>query len=137
MKKVIEKLEAAKGGLKEAQGFLSRETIKDMLIVVSGIIDEALAELQSPRYYTPEQWEAETGEPWPDSNGVFYRYAGAHITYEGIYYDEFNHDWHIGTYKYVKGMAAEAQKWKSGRYQMICATEASPPPDEWKPEKAR
>jgi hypothetical protein len=47
MKKVIELLKSARGGLEEAQEFLSRETIKDMLIVVNGIIDEALAELKA------------------------------------------------------------------------------------------
>jgi hypothetical protein len=29
-----------------------------------------------PCFYTPERWQAETGEPWPDKNGVYWRYEG-------------------------------------------------------------
>jgi hypothetical protein len=57
MKKAIEKLESAKSGLEttaEAVGFFSRETIQDMLFAVGGILDEAIAELQSP-----PRWETQ------------------------------------------------------------------------------
>ena len=89
----------------------------------------------SPDWITPEQWEKRTGSVWPDNAAVYYRYSEAHLTYEGFYYDDFAGDWVIKKHSYVSGCNEEVQAYKSGRYQMVCATEAGPPPDDWRPEE--
>jgi hypothetical protein len=101
-------------------------------------IEEAITILKTPpRWETPEQRKERTGEEWPENALVYYRYAGARETYEGIYYDEFGGEWGYAAYKRIRGFAREAEKHKNGRYQIVCANEAGPPPDDWKPEEAQ
>jgi hypothetical protein len=127
VKKAIEKLESAKDGLAEAQDFLSRETIKDMLTVVSGIIDEALAILQAPpRWETPEQREKRTGEPWPGEAPVWERYVSSYS--KGL--------WLLTTHKEAKGVADDRIK-VGYNSEVVLATEAGPPPDGWMPEEGK
>jgi hypothetical protein len=86
-------------------------------------INEALAELKTPRRYTPEQWEAETGRPWPDNGAVylFDPYTGwRDVALYGAMYDK------VGELnkRYIPYESVV----------VICATEAGCPPDGWKPE---
>ena len=85
-----------------------------------------------PDYITPEQWEKRTGRAWPDNAAVYYRYAAAHRTYDSFYYDDFAGDWFIKTYSYVRDCNKKVQAYKGGRYQMVCVTEAGPPPNNWR-----
>jgi hypothetical protein len=70
VKKAIELLKKAKSDAGSAwcdtgpagSAFLSKVIL---------FIDEAIAELKTPRWYTPERWEAEHGKPWPDDWGVY------------------------------------------------------------------
>jgi hypothetical protein len=125
MKKVIEKLESAKGGIEEAQEFLSRETIKDMLIVVNGIIEEAIAYLKSPpRWETTEQYEKRTGEKWPDNGAVFTRLKNKHDDWDVHFYGR-----HKQSVDFIERMGGTVQP-----LYIVCATEAGLPPDDWKPE---
>jgi hypothetical protein len=83
-------------------------------------IDDAIAELKSPRWYTPEQWEKRTGKAWPDDWAVFAlerRYTVLNDVIMGF-----------------EAMSYGAAKWK-GLDKIICATEAGPPPDDWRPEE--
>jgi hypothetical protein len=86
----------------------------DGLTKVRSLTEEAIAELQAPpRWYTPEEW----GEPWPDNGAVYAR---------------------------ARFMTGEWSAWAACNYadakltmyttQIICATEAGPPPDDWRPE---
>jgi hypothetical protein len=112
VKQVIESLEVAKGGLDEAQCFLSRETIKDMLVVVKALIDQALMQLKAPRWETPEQYEKRTGEPWPDDWAVYALYE----TSAGE--ERF---WAAEEYCYAQERHGE------NPIAIVCATEAGPP----------
>jgi hypothetical protein len=78
------------------------------------LLDRAIAELKkTPRWYTPEQWEAETGEPWPE-------YWPVWAITDGMIS--------------ISTMAEEEERKKWGDFIYVCATEAGPPPDGWKPE---
>jgi hypothetical protein len=114
MKQVIELLEEA----------------LDIMLHVTGLpehygeikyVRQAIAELKFPRWYTPEQWEERTGKAWPDDWAVYWR---------GIDFSSRHDDWKVASY----GMA----KVHSVTYlsvECVCATEAGPPPDDWKPEE--
>jgi hypothetical protein len=87
-------------------------------------IEAALAELKAPsRFETPEQREERTGEPWPDDAPVYFR---------GRYdFAETWNRWKLGSF----GEAVwELDDWSNG-FQIVCATEAGPPPEGWRPEE--
>jgi hypothetical protein len=83
-------------------------------------IDQALALLKSPpRWETPEQWEERTGEPWTDDWAVYYR-------------NPVDGKWYVMSF-------ADAKDRIGGRVwilnlNVVCATEAGPPPDDWRSE---
>jgi hypothetical protein len=86
-------------------------------------IDGVIAELESPRWYTPEQWEKRTGEAWPEKAAVYALEKG--------------HTFLIFPYEVIVGfeaMSYGAAK-RKGLDKIICATEAGPPPDDWRPEE--
>jgi hypothetical protein len=68
---------------------------------------------------------------------VYYRLAYSHTTYEGVYYDEFSGEWYANLYRYISAYDKELRKTLSGKHQIICATEAGPPPDDWRPEEGK
>jgi hypothetical protein len=84
-------------------------------------IDEAMALLKAPRWYTPEQWEKRTGKAWPDSGAVYWR---------GMDYDGLRSEWRVSAYKSVRLCPAIYR-----RSECVCATEAGPPPENWEPEE--
>jgi hypothetical protein len=75
-------------------------------------IREAIAELEGrPKWETPEQYRERTGEEWPDDWAVYVPAV------EGGYVPEI--------YSLAQFAGAEI---------IVCATEAGPPPDDWRPE---
>jgi hypothetical protein len=116
--KVIELLEEAKLDLIE----FSRDTaLIGVAMRALSRVEEAIAELETPRWVTPEQWEAEMGEPWPDDWAVYIRYMGIHGKWL---------EWHVTVYETVKFSVYLPDK-----LQIICATEAGPPPEHFDPAK--
>jgi hypothetical protein len=110
MKKVVEKLETAKHAVLNC----SHST-------AVSCIEEAIEELKAPpRWYTPDQWEAETGEPWPDDWAV---YA---LEKTSIFSDGYSERFRVMEY--------ETAKWKDLDV-IVVAAEAGPPPNGWRPEE--
>jgi hypothetical protein len=120
MKKVIEMLEQALALIWNPPTHESEKKFRD--VTVSNIIKEAIKDLQTPRWYTPEQWEAETGELWPDKGAVYYRYSRDYKKYQ---------EWQTGYYRNILNCKADFELSGTGTYQIICATEAGPPLDNW------
>jgi hypothetical protein len=123
MKKAIELLEEAKSGLIR---FSRDQALVGVAMRALANVEDALVELRVPRYYTPEQWEAETGNPWPEKRAVYVR----------VYADKFPG---FGIYSYADALRlvrmASAHTGIDVKYQIVCATEAGPPPDGWRPEE--
>jgi hypothetical protein len=155
MKMVIEKLEAAKGkiALAYAEGdSFSRGVIRDIIAEADCFIDEAIAELKTPRcsrdcvhfgsedscciigsicdgeykpkprWYTPERWEEKTGEALTDSTPVFFR-RKVFVSRDNSYKRSDN--WDVDFWKDHKGTNGK---------QIVIAIPAGPPPDGWEPE---
>jgi hypothetical protein len=78
-----------------------------------------------PRWETPEQREQRTGEAWPEDNAIYFRTRYKPTIYE----DERWTIWRVAKHKNRKRIAA------SYLVQIICATDAGKPPDDWEPEK--
>jgi hypothetical protein len=81
------------------------------------ILELAVDALEHPCWETPEQYEKRTGEPWPDKWAVYRRknYPNTGWT-----------SWEVLSYGWARFCV-----WQ---YQIICATEAGPPPDDWEPD---
>jgi hypothetical protein len=78
------------------------------------LLDEALAELEAPpRWETPDQWEKRTGEKWPDNGAV---YALVLLLRGELIWEVMSYDTATSAAEYI-----------------ICATEAGPPPENFKP----
>jgi hypothetical protein len=118
MKKAIEKIEQAKDVLKQIH-LITGES--DLYAEVTSYLYDAIAALQAPpRFYAPEQREQRTGEPWHDDWAVYYR-------------NPIDGKWYAMSF-------ADAKKRVGGRAWIlnsvvVCATEAGPPPDDWRPEE--
>jgi hypothetical protein len=134
VKKVIELLEQ---GLKyldkayDANNDEDSDVVMGHLNIVEVSIKTALkhigAELKAlPRWETPEQYENRTGEEWPEKAAVYVR----------VYADKFPG---FGVYTYADALRlvrmATAHTGITGKHQIACATEAGPPPDDWRPEE--
>jgi hypothetical protein len=84
-------------------------------------INEVIALLRAPPWETLEQWEKRTGKPWQDDWAVYARWrANGEI-----------HDWSACSYKDAKDASYVQVD------DIICATEAGPPPDTWEPEEEK
>jgi hypothetical protein len=122
MKKIIEKLERAFHELDKMN-----IDVKDVgwfnFDCVAGawnILKYVLAELKSPpRWYTPEQWEQWTGKKWLDRGPVYYRAYPLN-------------EWSLLSFEFAKYQISLRGVAKTA--QIVCATEAGPPPDDWRPE---
>jgi hypothetical protein len=113
VKEVIEKLEKA-----------FQDVIHNFPDEAANKIRAVIAELKTPRWYTPEQWEAEHGEPYPREAPVWAvsKYA---ISDKSTKYNRLR--WTLGTY----GDMADC-----GDAIIFCAYgHFGPPPDDWKPEE--
>ncbi|MDR1239567.1 MAG: hypothetical protein LBK27_05605 [Treponema sp.] len=108
---------------------LSGDEAEKLYHFLGGLYKDAIAELESrPRWETPEQRERRTGEKWPDNAAVY-----------------FNSWFPASDFKYVPGiwqlmelklasLAAERLNFEKVKTAIVCATEAGPPPDGWRPE---
>ena len=116
MKKVIDLLEQA---LEDLDGASFIDLDNDYINNAVFHINNALAELQSyHRWMTPEQWEAETGKPWPDDWAVYARQK-EHGKWSG---------WIVARLNYAR-LGTEGIE-----HTIVCATEAGRPPDGWRPK---
>jgi hypothetical protein len=89
-------------------------------------VKRALEILNAPRWETPEKWEKRTGEPWPDNAPVW-------VMYDTYYYRE---PWYLDLYEYAKEKREKCEE-KNWPHNIVCATEAGPPPDFWEPEEEK
>jgi hypothetical protein len=121
MKKVIELLERAEGAIMLATAGKPDSSDLELCTDAINYINDAMALLQSPRWETPEQREKRTGEPWPDDWVVYCRYRCNGYSLQG--------KWHGETYSRIKN-----EEYGLDQKQIVCATEAGPPPDNWRPE---
>jgi hypothetical protein len=81
------------------------------------LLDRAIAELKAPpRGYTPEEWKAETDEAWPDDWAVYTICVKDHREF-----------WYPKSLELVKKAGVPLKN-------VICATEAGKPPDDWRPK---
>jgi hypothetical protein len=108
MKKVVELLEEAK---RFADIGLKNDVIWN--------INDALEELENPLWYTSDQWEWCTGKPWPENGAVYYRCSRADC-------------WVVSTFEDAKRDIVMSL---IPTADIVCATEAGPPPNDWKPEE--
>jgi hypothetical protein len=117
MKKAVELLKVIVVGIYAAD-ITSESKAESVLENIRLSIREVLELLESPpRWETPEQWEKRTGEKWPDKGPVWERF---------IWWPEPPvYSWNL------------KEHWlaKPEERIVVCATEAEPPPDEWRPEK--
>jgi hypothetical protein len=131
VKKVIEILE---DGLAYIRGGETADYESDTPTVLACLnaaetqIKKAIAELKTPRRYTPEQWLERTGVPWPDNGAVYMLYKPPEVS--GVF--PF---WRIETYCYAKMYLNGVAVHSKSCFAVVCATEAGPPPDGWRPEK--
>jgi hypothetical protein len=127
MKKVIDLLEKAEAAIMLA---FSGTDEADLCTEAINHINDAIDELKTPpRWETPEQREKRTGEKWPDDWGVYF-YNG-YLGWETKKY---------GTWKNMIISLGDEGGYERApeheiQYPAVCATEAGPPPDGWKPEE--
>jgi hypothetical protein len=101
--------------------------------VACDLIRQAIAELKSPRWYTPEQWENQTGKALPDDWAVYintwFRDSGKSVYIDGR--------WRVVTLKEAMLSEKILKSSRPARYTVtiVCATEAGPPPNDWRPEE--
>jgi sucrose-6-phosphate hydrolase SacC (GH32 family) len=122
MKKTIELLEKALAeiGSESATSFITNLKLGK----TASYINEALAELKkSPRWYTPEQWEKQTGKSWLEGWAVYWRMRDDK---ESKWYEWFPMPREMAELAIVKTI---------GEHQIVCATEAGPPHDDWRSEE--
>jgi hypothetical protein len=126
MKKLIELLELLRAlscyltTKCEIERLVAKDKVEKVEKMVKDI-DDAIAELKSPRWYTPEQWEKRTGKAWSKDWAVYALYENKHG----------GHRW------WYCGWGYEAIDYPGVKLlTIICATEAGPPPDDWEPEAA-
>jgi hypothetical protein len=127
MKKAIELLRAAHGLIDGLCG--QNEDEKRWLDEALLRIGHALVILKdTPRWETPERWKERTGEEWPDNWAVYFRRPK---TKRREYAPELGYiRWVIGSWGTVRRIDDICH------FQIICATEAGCPPNDWKPEEA-
>jgi hypothetical protein len=120
MKEMIELLEDVKAFLLERYTFCLEEGINNKPLKQRiDMLSEAVLELQHPRWETPEQWEKRTGEKWPEGWAVY-------VLVRSKYTREKEYRWEA--YKYY-----DTRPFR-GHNPIVCATEAGPPPNNWRPE---
>jgi hypothetical protein len=115
MKKIIEMLEKADGKIGTVvvhdSGSAKRRKEAETLV------RQAVAKLEGrPKWETPEQYKKRTGKAWPDSGAVYTICVKNH--------QEF---WYPKSLGLVKKVGVPLKN-------VIIATEAGPPPDDWRPE---
>jgi hypothetical protein len=77
--------------------------------------------LYEAAYITPEQYKERTGKDWPENWAVYWRTRD-----NGKWLSWFPMTLEMGEFAMVKTV---------GEHQIVCATEAGKPPNDWKPEE--
>jgi hypothetical protein len=87
-------------------------------------VKRALEILDAPCWETPEKWEKRTGEPWPENGAVYTRSKNKIEPWDVTLWGK-----HKQAISFIERMGYDPHK-----PLVICATEAGPPPDDWRPE---
>jgi hypothetical protein len=80
----------------------------------------AIAELPHPYWETPEQYEKRTGEKWPNGWAVYALYENNNNGNRWVFCE---------SYYFASSELCEGNRLVA----IICATEAGPPPVDWRP----
>jgi ParB family chromosome partitioning protein len=99
------------------------ETAVDRIECAKGAV-ETLIPLPLLRWETPEQWEKRTGDPWPDVGAVYALYEK----------NDGEREWYGQSWDFTKN---QQKKKNSNIMAVVIATEAGPPPDDWKPDEGK
>jgi hypothetical protein len=118
VKRVIDLLEEALDKISCVAGADGKE--RKLVREGESLINEAVDLLENPPYYNPERWKALMGKEWQDKAAVYYRCSRAD-TWVISSFGEAKRD-------IVMSLIPSAD--------IICATEAGIPPNDWKPEEA-
>jgi hypothetical protein len=120
MKKVIELLDKARDMVIELADGENFEKIDEL----HNVLDSIKAELKAPpRWETPEQREKRTGKAWQDKWAVY-----VYVIDWPPMMTVWKH-WKVMPY----GKAKTYIPRKDFEVCIVCATEAGPPPDNWRP----
>jgi hypothetical protein len=84
------------------------------------------------KWETPEQYEKRAGEPWPDDGTVYYR---CYYIRAGVKNFLMANEWRTHIWGKIKNQIRKGTQIAPGYdIEVVCATEAGPPPYEWPPE---
>jgi hypothetical protein len=81
---------------------------------------EHLHLVKVPRWETLEQWKKRTGKPWHEDCAVY-------VLVQNKYIREKTFIWRLYPYYATRSFR--------GNSPIVCATEAGPPPADWRPEE--
>jgi hypothetical protein len=126
MKNIIHDLETALKNLSFVDPGIVYKACEEPFYDAVAFIKDALNEIKkTPQWETPEQYKARTGKAWAEDWAVYFR----------ICTDKFG-GFTVYTYKDALRLydMAVAHTGITPEYQIVCATEAGPPPDDWRPE---
>jgi hypothetical protein len=121
VKKVIELLEEVESSVMLITDEKLDRGIRELCNDAINYLNDAMAILKAHRWETPEEWGRRTGELLLDRSPVYVRFRNRYVREENYY-------WLL--YEYYQTRA-----WRLHN-PIICATEAGPPPDDWRPEEA-
>jgi hypothetical protein len=126
MKKAIELLDRAWHSLEIPQSRADKYS-RGYISEAMTLINEAIDSLQASRWETPEQYEKRTGKKYPDKGPVWFRHTCKNYRRERDFIA-----WGLQLYK----DARDEYDFHPPNYkQIVIATEAGPPPDNWSPEE--
>jgi hypothetical protein len=128
VKKVIEYLETALKKLGYVAAGIVYTACKKPYSDACDFLRVAITELKNrPRWETPEQYEKRTGEKWPDEAPVWERYVSPNS--KGL--------WELEIYNEAKDTVEERREHGYTWTEIVLATKAGIPPDDWKPEEVK
>jgi hypothetical protein len=91
-----------------------------------GYLMDIQPEEEKPSFETPDQWEKRTGVKWPDGWAVYIQIIRNDNGY--IY------KWKPCTFREAL-INKSSPIWENHQIEIVCATEAGPPPLGWEPEE--
>jgi hypothetical protein len=113
------------------------QNLSEAIDILRSVVNE-----QKPCWETPEQWKKRTGKAWAKNGAVYAKFE--ELDFKGGLGHVIKKwgEWDLKTLR----MARHTQKlcknsfgvdeW-SCRSVIVCATEAGPPPDDWRPEEGK
>jgi hypothetical protein len=95
-------------------------------------IETAIVELKKiPRYETPKQYKERTGRKVKENDAVYHRHAMKNWYHRTMQ----THPYYWGPWFVKSYGAASEYEFEEGHSQLVVATEAGCPPDNWTPEE--